>query len=276
MIFRSLFSATFFLLGVIIAEVLLQVFAFSQRGFPSVFLTPSPSKIYGLSLRLSGVLAFIFISAALVIGALRPVLVRIYRSAAFWKLHTLWVSSLGVGMALAHVGLYFLYESRLNRPIALGNFLPDLAQISTVATLGDIRSATSTLIFIGVVAYVMFTGNAFLTHIPGVTGKRWWRPLHLSNFAALGLIIVHSYFIGTDTFTNPFMLVLYAVVTALAVLGILYRFIRWLWMRSHGRIHSLLSVQDTPPTADTARISMSTSSTEMPGGADAPPRTNGQ
>lgn len=171
------------------------------------------ATIYLFFLKFTGTLAFICIGLATSLGALRNVIFSFYRNQNFWKIHTRWASSIGVGMAAAHLTIYLLYEYRLKVPLTLKLFIP--VSFST--------KVNSNLVFISLTALIVFTINLIITNIQGVTGKKWWKPIHLLNYLGFFLVLIHAYFIGSDSSQITFIL-LYGIFLILAVSGSIARF----------------------------------------------------
>lgn len=168
--------------------------------------------IYLFFLRFTGILAFVLIGTTMVLGALRSFLIAFYKNASFWEIHTKWTSSVGIGMVVSHLVIYFLYQNRLGISFKLASLLP-----TTVSW-----TATSNLIFIGIISLITLSLNTIIAHIPGVTGKKWWRPLHILNYFVLFLIIFHAFYGGSDS-DKPLFRTLYFSFLTLAVLGMVYR-----------------------------------------------------
>lgn len=171
--------------------------------------------IYLFFLRLTGILAFVLIGLTMITGALRSFLIAWYKNASFWEVHTKWTSSVGVGLAISHFVIYLLYQNRLGIALKIENFLP-----TTTSWTGG-----NNLVFAGLTALITVSFNTFITHIPGVQGKKWWRFLHIFNYLALFLILFHALFGGNDS-QKPLFKTLYFSFLVMAVLGMVYRFVK--------------------------------------------------
>lgn len=173
-------------------------------------ITTSTSILFFL--RLTGVLAFLLIGITMITGALRSLLISFYKSASFWEVHTKWTSSLGIGMAISHLILFLFYQNRLHISFKIGTFLPTTIELK----------ANSNLIFIALVALITVTINTIITHIPGMTGKKWWRPLHILNYLAICFILLHAFYLGSDS-GSGFLRFLYVSFLFFVILGMFYR-----------------------------------------------------
>ncbi len=204
---------TFFLTLVIFALIsLFYAFFLLISGSTKATEILTKATIYLFFLRLTGILAFVLIGITMVLGALRGFLIVLYKNASFWEVHTKWTSSVGVGMAISHFVIYLLYQNRLGINFKIASLLP-----TNIAW-----TATSNILFAGLIALITIAFNTLITHVPGVTGKKWWRPLHIINYLALFLIVYHAFFGGGDS-TKPLFRTLYFSFLALAIFGIVYR-----------------------------------------------------
>lgn len=219
----ALISIGTFLLTLIIFCLIYLIYSFFLTISGSAKASDSLTKvtIYLFFLRLTGIMAFVLIGITMVLGALRSFLIVLYKNASFWQVHTKWTSSVGVGMVLSHLVIYFLYQNRLGIPFKIESLLP-----TTISW-----TATSNLIFIGIVSLITLAFNTIVAHIPGVTGKKWWRPLHIVNYFVLFLIIFHAFFGGSDS-TKPLFRTLYFSFLILAIFGMVYRMFKVYRQRS--------------------------------------------
>ncbi len=210
----ALISIGTFLLTLVIFTLVYLIYSFllTVSGSPKAVSALTKVTIYLFFLRLTGILAFVLIGITMLLGALRSFLIAFYKTASFWEIHTKWTSSVGIGMVVSHLVIYFLYQNRLGISFKLASLLP-----TTVSW-----TATSNLIFIGIISLITLFFNAIIAHIPGVTGKKWWRPLHILNYFVLFLIIFHAFYGGGDS-TKPLFRTLYFSFLVLAVLGMVYR-----------------------------------------------------
>ncbi len=210
----ALIAISTFILTLVIFTLVYLTYSFflTVSGSPKSQDVLTKVTIYLFFLRLTGILAFVLIGITMVLGALRSFLIAWYKNASFWEIHTKWTSSVGIGMIVSHLVIYFLYQNRLGISFKLASLLP-----TTVSW-----TATSNLIFIGIISLITLTLNTIIAHIPGVTGKKWWRPVHILNYLVLFLIIFHAFYGGSDS-SKPLFRTLYFSFLALAVFGMFYR-----------------------------------------------------
>ncbi len=213
----ALITIIFLLLGFIVWSLfnLYTAVLLALSNSPQADTGLTKVTVYLFFMRLTGVMALVFIGITMVTGALRPILISFYKSASFWELHTKWTSSVGIGMALSHLAIFLLYQNRLGLGLNLKIFVPVFGKLTL----------ENNLIFFGLLALILLTFNTLLTHVPGVTGKKWWRPLHILNYLALLLILWHAYFKGTDS-PRPAFRFLYYSFLALTTIGAVYRMFR--------------------------------------------------
>lgn len=148
----------------------------------------------------------------MVTGALRSFLIAWYKNASFWEVHTKWTSSLGIGFALSHLAIYLLYQHRLGIAFKVESLLPSATSFT----------ATNNLLFIGLLALITIATNTLIAHMLGMTGRKWWRPLHILNYLALVLIVLHAFYNGGDS-QKPLFRALYFTFLGFAILGVFYR-----------------------------------------------------
>ncbi len=170
------------------------------------------ASLYLFFLRLTGTLAFIFIGIATILGASRNWIFSFYRNTEFWKIHTRWASSFGISFAVSHLAIYLLYNNKLKIPFSLKLFEPNFAEFTS----------TSNLVFLSTTALTIFSINMIIAHIPGITGKKWWKPLHIVNYLGFFLVVTHAYFLGSNS-SELIFTVFYAVFLILALSGSFHR-----------------------------------------------------
>lgn len=215
---KTLLLLAILLLTVAVCLGLLWVFYslfLTLESSPNAESTITKSTTILFFLKLTGVLAFMLIGITMITGALRSLLISFYKSASFWEIHTKWTSSLGIGMATSHLILFLFYQNRLNIALKIGTFLPTTTALK----------ANSNLIFIALLALITVTTNTIITHVPGITGKKWWRPLHILNYLAIVFILLHAFYLGSDSKSGYFRF-LYISFLFFVVLGMVYRIVK--------------------------------------------------
>lgn len=175
------------------------------------------ATMYLFFLRLTGTLAFIFIGIATALGATRNIIFSFYKNTNFWKIHTQWASSIGIGLATAHFTIYLLYELRLGVPLTLTLFYPNFARFTT---------STSNLIFLSTTALLVFGLNFIISNIPSLKASRLWKPLHIFNYLGFFLVVIHAYYLGSNSGELLFQ-ILYSIFLILALLGAFHRFFKF-------------------------------------------------
>lgn len=210
--------------------------------FNSLFLVSSGSLIftkvtvYLFFLKLTGTLALILIGITMITGALRSLLIAFYNSPYFWKLHTKWTSSMGIGFGVAHLIIFILYEQRLG-----------IFQIPHLLPSKEDLLSRNNLIFYALTALVVVTINTIIAHIPGIVAKKWWRPVHIINYIALILVLTHAFFIGSDSSKITFR-ILYLFLGVATTLGVLFR-ISMVFIRKHPTTPTPIKNVVIPPEA---------------------------
>jgi predicted ferric reductase len=174
--------------------------------------TLTKASVYLFFLKLTGTLALVFIGIATIIGASRNWIFSFYKNTDFWKIHTRWASSFGIAFAISHLTIYLLYNSRLKIPFSLKLFAPNFAKFTS----------TSNLIFISTTALIIFIVNMLIAHYPGITGKKWWKPLHIFNYLGFFLVMLHAFYIGSDS-SSLIFIIFYIVLLILALGGTFHR-----------------------------------------------------
>jgi hypothetical protein len=216
---KILFYISLILLSVLITLVIYSLFYsfyLVVQGSEKATEILTKASVYLLFLRLTGTLAFVFIGIAASLGAMRNIIFSFYKNTAFWKIHTQWASSIGIGMATAHLTIYLLYEWRLKVPLTLKLFYPNFARFNS----------TNNLIFLSTTALILFTINFIVSNIPALKAKSWWKPLHILNYFGFFLVLYHAFYLGSNSSELLFQ-ILYAVFLILALSGALHRFYKF-------------------------------------------------
>jgi hypothetical protein len=216
---KIVFYTSLILLSVLITLVLYSLFYSFYlviQGSEKATEILTKASVYLFFLRLTGTLAFIFIGIAAALGALRNIIFSFYKSTTFWKIHTQWASSIGIGMATAHLTIYLLYEWRLKVPLTLKLFYPNFIHFNS----------TSNLVFISTTALTLFTINFIVSNIPVLKAKSWWKPLHILNYFGFFLVLYHAFYLGSNSSEILFQ-ILYAAFLLLALSGAIHRFFKF-------------------------------------------------
>lgn len=200
-----------FSLAILIVAVLYQIFISGPLGIKMLAID-APGTVSFLFLRLTGFLALTLLGANALLGAFRPLLVRIYGTARFWRLHTLWISSLGLAAALTHLIFNVLYRYRVDPTDVWSAFL-----LTSEGVLAD-----NNLRVLGLLVLAILTMNLTVSHMRGMQQKRWWRPLHMLNYLAILFALVHAFLLGSDSHLMT-VRVLYVLLAVLLVFGFLFR-----------------------------------------------------
>jgi len=213
---QIIFFTSLVLLSILITLVLYSLFHsfyLVTQGSEKATEILTKASAYLFFLRLTGTLSLVFIGIAASLGALRNVIFSFYKNTAFWKIHTQWASSIGIGMATSHLTIFLLYEWRLKVPLTLKLFYPNFAHFNS----------TSNLVFLSTTALTIFTINFIISNIPALKAKSWWKPLHILNYFGFFLVLYHALFIGSNSSEILFQ-ILYAVFLLLALSGAIHRF----------------------------------------------------
>lgn len=263
---KSIFYISLVLLSVLITLTLYTVFYSLYAliaGTEEATGILTKSTMYLFFLRFTGTVAFICIGIATALGAMRNILFSFLngdaslsrKKTAFWKVHTQWATSIGIGMISAHLTIYLLYQYRLGIPLTLKLFYPNFIRFTS----------TNNLIFISTAAFIIFTLNFLVTNIPGVTGKKWWKPLHIFNYLGFFLVLLHAYYLGSDSSELVF-LILYGTFLVLALTGAIHRFFKFIGkLRVKKEIPTPVSTQ---PISNTTHSVQQNVTTQIPTSPD--------
>lgn len=172
----------------------------------------SPVSMYIFFLRITGTLAFICIGIATTLGALRNVIFSFYKNTHFWKIHTNWSSTLGVGFSVSHFVIYLVYQYKLEVPFSIRSFMPNFIRLRS----------TNNLLFFALVAMVIFIINLIISNIPDIKEKKVWKAFHIFNFLGFFLVLYHALNIGGNRNDILFQ-ILYVLFFLLAFSGLLHR-----------------------------------------------------
>jgi len=238
---KIFFYISLILLSILITLVLYSLFYSFYlviEGSEKATETLTKASVYLFFLRLTGTLALVFIGITASLGALRNVIFSFYKSTNFWKIHTQWASSIGIGMASAHLTIYLLYEWRLKVPLTLKLFYPNFAYFNS----------TSNLIFLSTTALTLFTINFIISNIPTLKAKSWWKPLHILNYFGFFLVLYHAFFLGSNSSEVLFQ-VLYAVFLILASSGAIIRFYTFAGKMKNKTPQTPVVQNNVPPAA---------------------------
>lgn len=177
-----------------------------NSGFEARADTTAPTYLF---LRLTGLYAFILIFIQIMLGAF----INYWRMVFGPKILNFHMTEglIAYGLVLAHPAFFLLNAIPANVPNPLGLLLPRFSSAyETYLSFGKIGFVLLTIAFFA----AKFRSAGFL--------KKHWRKFHILNYIAFWLIFVHSFNLGQDTKTGPFMW-LYPLMAILVVISIIYR-----------------------------------------------------
>src|SRR3972149_5837173 len=176
----------------------------------------SPLLITNFFQRLTGLLAFTLLSWQIVLGSLMP---RLTEKLGGWvfKFHTT-QGLFSFGLILIHPMLYTLFNYFRN-----GVFNPLYTIFPTSLVITEFWISFGRFAFLlltlGVIAGYFRTKPFF---------REKWRTLHILNYIGFIFVAIHSYFVGTDSWTAPFSYfywVAFGVVTITIVRRVYLKFV---------------------------------------------------
>ena len=156
--------------------------------------------------RLTGLLAFSLLFAQIMLGSFMGKWVQILGARAF-KFHVT-EGLVTYGFILVHPLMQVLIDFELRG--VLGAFMTFLPGRDIFLNLGKISLL---LLTVGVFAAYFRTKPFF---------RRHWLKFHILNYVAFSLIAVHSWYLGTDIKTPPFVWVYWTAVFAVSF-SVIYR-----------------------------------------------------
>jgi sulfoxide reductase heme-binding subunit YedZ len=138
--------------------------------------------------RAFGLLAFGLLAASSLIGLFRMSLIKRFGRKGVMRFHC-WISLVSIAFALIH-GLLLILDTYVWRFTLDRVFLP-------VFSSGSSANIAWGIIGLYLMAFSAITGF-FFTRLSSRVGHRAWIVMHCTVIAAFLLVVVHSYFIGTD------------------------------------------------------------------------------
>lgn len=168
-----------------------------------------PSTRFFVLFRLFGLYALVFLWGQIMLGLFMGPLARLYGHS--WVYFQRWQGIFALLLAIMHPLIlyvaYYLYTQVFNPVQAVAWYAGALAGYA----------------YLGMAALILMlvtVGSALLMRWPAL--QKRWRWVHLFNYVVFGLVLVHSYMLGSEANVWP-MSFLYLIFTITFVGGLVYK-----------------------------------------------------